>query len=390
MVYKLSSKVNGLERSATDEIDNVVKQMKRAGINDIISFGGGEPVFDTPQVAVNATIASLKAGKTKYEPTAGDYELREEITKKLKRQNNVDASLEQVVVTPGGKFGLYLAFQAVLEPGDKVVLIDPAWVSYEPMAKLAGAQVVHVPTYAKDCWQPDLDRIRAVMDERVRFVVVNSPNNPTGAVYPKQLIQDITRLAAQYGALVVSDEIYEDMIYTGEHYSPAADFENVIITNGFSKCFAMTGWRLGYVVAPPEIVEGMIKVYQHSATCVNAFSQAGAIEALRSPEARQETLRMTAGYKERGELITRLMNESGFFQVEMPAGAFYSFPAFTFKKSAFEVANLLLEKAHIATVPGSAFGACGEGYLRFSYSTTMESIAAAFERIQNFAGQMNA
>ncbi len=390
MVYKLSSKVNSLERSATDEIDNVVKQMKRAGINDIVSFGGGEPVFDTPMVAVNATIASLRAGKTKYEPTAGDYELRDEISKKLKRQNNVDAPLEQVVVTPGGKFGLYLAFQAVLEPGDKVVVLDPAWVSYEPMATLAGARVVHVPSYEIDCWQPNLDRVRAAMDEHVRFLVVNSPNNPTGAVYPKEVIQDLTRLAQQYGALVISDEIYEDMIYTGEHYSPAADFENVITINGFSKCFAMTGWRLGYVVAPPEIVEGMIKIYQHSATCVNAFAQAGAIEALRSPEARQETLRMTAGYKERAELITRLLNESGFFRVEMPAGAFYSFPAFTFRKSSLEVASRLLQKAHIATVPGSAFGVCGEGYLRLSYSTSKEAIVEAFERIQKFAGQLNA
>ncbi len=390
MPYKLSSKVNSLERSATDEIDNVVKQMKRAGIDDIISFGGGEPVFDTPEVAVNATIASLKAGKTKYEPTAGDYELREEIVKKLKRQNNIDVPLEQVVVTPGGKFALYLAFQAVLEPGDKVLVIDPAWVSYDPMTALAGAQTVHVPTYEEDCWQPDMARLRAAMDERVRFVVINSPCNPTGAVYPRELIQDITRLAEQYGALVISDEIYEDMIYTGEHYSPAADFENVITINGFSKCFAMTGWRLGYVAAPPEIVEGMIKIYQHSATCVNAFAQAGAIEALRSQEARRETLRMTAGYKERAELITRLMNESGLFRAAMPAGAFYSFPAFTFKKSSFDTANLLLEKAHIATVPGSAFGACGEGYLRFSYSTSLENIAEAFDRIHEIAGQLNA
>ncbi len=390
MVYKLSSKVNSLERSATDEIDNVVKQMKRDGIDDIISFGGGEPVFDTPDVAVNATIASLRGGKTKYEPTAGDYELREEISKKLKRQNNIDAPLEQVVVTPGGKFALYLAFQAVLEPGDKVVVIDPSWVSYEPMARLAGAEVVHVSTSARDCWQPDLERIKAAMDGSVRFVVVNSPCNPTGAVYSPALIRSIARLAEQYGALVISDEIYEDMIYTGEHYSPAADFENVITVNGFSKCFAMTGWRLGYVAAPPEIVEGMIKVYQHSATCVNAFAQAGAIQALRSEEARQETLRMTAGYRERGELITRLMNELGFFQVEMPAGSFYAFPSFTFRKSSLEVANLLLEKAHIATVPGSAFGACGEGYLRFSYSTSLENIVEAFERIHEIGGRLDA
>jgi len=228
------------------------------------------------------------------------------------------------------------------------------------------------------------------MDRHVRFVVVNSPCNPTGAVYPPALIRDIARLAEQYGALVVSDEIYEDMIYTGEHYSPAADFENVITVNGFSKCFAMTGWRLGYVAAPPEIVEGMIKIYQHSATCVNAFAQAGAVEALRSPEARQETLRMTAGYRERGELITRLLNESGLFRAEMPAGAFYSFPAFTFHKSSLEVANLLLQKAHIATVPGSAFGACGEGYLRLSYSTSKEAIVEAFERIRRLAKELNA
>ena len=393
MTVQIAKKLSMLERSATDEIDNIVRQMAMTGINDIISFGGGEPCFDTPANIQEAAVEALHNGKTKYEPTCGDYQLREEICKKLQRKNGINTTPENIVVTPGGKFAAYLTFQTLLNPGDKVMLLEPAWVSYEAMARLAGAEAVHIPSYEENGFLPDLDEISRSFEPSVRLVVINSPCNPTGAVYPPELIKAIAQIADRHGAMVVSDEIYEDILYKGVHYSAGADFENVITLNGFSKSFAMTGWRLGYLNAPLEVVEGMIKIYQHSATCVNSFAQGGAIEALRSEESAQATRRMAEGYRERCDLITDLMQETGFFKGFAPQGAFYAFPSYTMKKSSLEVATLLLEQAHVATVPGSAFGACGEGHLRFAYSTSKENIVEAFRRISDLftklAGKRN-
>jgi aspartate aminotransferase len=383
MAYKLSERVVSLKLSATDEIDNTVKKMQRAGIKDIISFGGGEPCFDTPLSVQDAAIAGLRAGKTKYEPTAGDYELREEISLKLKRHNNINAGVDDIIVTPGGKFAVFLACQSLLQPGDKVMVLEPAWVSYVSNAELAGAEVIHIPSYEENGFQPDLDLIRNKMDKSVRFIILNSPNNPTGAVYAPDTTREITRIAHQYGALVISDEIYEDIIYEGQRYSPGSDYDNVITINGFSKTYAMTGWRLGYVTAPREI-----KIYQQSATCVTAFAQSGAIDALRNPAAAADSLIMIRGYHERCVLISELIQESGFFKGFVPKGAFYSFPSYTFNLSSLDVANLLLEKAHVATVPGSAFGDCGERHIRLSYSTSKENIIEGFKRISQIADQL--
>lgn len=381
MMYKLSQRVNKIKLSATDEIDNTVKEMQRGGISDIISFGGGEPCFDTPLTVQEAAILGLRSGKTKYEPTAGDYELREEISLKFKRHNNIIASVDDILVTPGGKFAVFMACQALLQPGDKVMVLEPAWVSYVSNVELAGAEVIHVPSSDENGFQPDLDLIRKLMDKSVRLIILNSPNNPTGAVYHPETTREIASIAHEYGALVMSDEIYEDILYTGQRYSPGSEFKNVITVNGFSKTYAMTGWRLGYVTAPREIINGMIKVYQQSATCVTSFAQSGAIDALRNPVAADESKKMIQGYFERSLLINKLIQESGFFKGFVPQGAFYAFPSYTFDLSSLEMCNLLLEKAHVATVPGSAFGECGEKHIRFSYATSKENIIEGFKRI---------
>jgi aspartate aminotransferase len=388
MEYRLAQRIINLKLSATDEIDNTVKKMQRKGINDIISFGGGEPCFDTPLTVQEGAIAGLRGGKTKYEPTAGDYELREEISKKLKQHNQINAGVEDIIVTPGGKFAVYLASQVLLQPGDKVMVLEPAWVSYVSNAELAGAEVIHIPSYEENGFQPDLDLIRKKMDKSVRYIVMNSPSNPTGAVYAPDTIREIARIAQQYGALILSDEIYEDILYQGERFSPGSEFDNVITINGFSKTYAMTGWRLGYVTAPREIIDGMIKIYQQSATCVTAFAQSGAIDALRDPKAAADSQKMIEGYRQRCELISDLIKESGFFKGFVPQGAFYAFPSYTFNRSSLEVANLMLEKAHVATVPGSAFGDCGERHIRFSYSTSKENIIEGFHRITRIADQL--
>jgi aspartate aminotransferase len=385
--YKLAPKVADLELSVTDEVDNIVKRMRRRGIDDIISLGGGEPCFDTPQNIQEAASKALRAGKTKYEPTAGDYELRVEIGRKFERENGIDVGPEDIIVTPGGKFAIYLAFQAVLEPGDQVMVLEPAWVSYRSMAQLAGAGVVSVDCAEADGFQPDLDAIRAAMDASVKFIVVNSPCNPTGAVFDASTLRGIAEIAQHHGALILSDECYEALLYKGKHYSPASDFGNVVTVNSLSKTYAMTGWRVGYVTGPKEILEGMIKIYQHSATCVTAFAQAGALEAVTNGASQRASAQMVAGYKARCDLMMELLDRSEFFDCVAPQGAFYCFPSYALDKPSLEFATELLEEAHVATVPGSAFGTCGEGFLRLCYSTSKENIVEAFDRIETFIKQ---
>lgn len=382
MNHAVSEKILDLAPSATEEVDNTVKEMQRNRIKDIISLGVGEPCFDTPVNIKNAAWEALKVGRTKYEPTAGDYKLREEICKKLRRDNDIDVTVENIVVTPSGKFALFLAFQAVLEKGDKVMILDPAWVSYEPAARIAGADVVRVASTDTEGFQPDVGAIESIIDDSVKLIVVNSPCNPTGAVYDKTTVREIANIARKHGALVISDEAYEYIIYDGEHYSPASEFDNVITANSFSKGYAMTGWRLGYVVASKEIVRGMMKVQQHSVSCVPGFVQAGGIEALTSEESRQATKQMVEGYRKRRVLTLRLIRESELFDCSSePQGTFYCFPSYRLKMPSVAFAKELLEKVHVATVPGSAFGKCGEGHLRLSYAASKENIREAFGRI---------
>ncbi len=381
----LSEKIANLESSATEGVANMVKKMRQKGIKDIISLGAGEPCFDTPDNIKNAACEALKMGKTKYEPTAGDYELREEICKKFKRDNNIHIGVDDVIVTSGSKFAIFLAFQAVLTEKDSVMLLDPAWVSYEAAARIAGAGCVRVNTSEAEDFQPDVEAIEKAMNDSIKIVVINSPNNPTGAVYNESTVRSIIKIARDHRALVLCDEIYEYLIYEGKHCSLGSEFDNVITVNGFSKSHAMTGWRLGYVTAPKEVLEGMIKIYQHSTSCVTAFAQAGAIEALRNDKSRQATKWMVKEYEERRALMTELIRQSDFFTCSTaPQGAFYYFPSYHPKKSSIELSKQLLEETHVATVPGIAFGECGEGHLRLSYAASKEDILEAFERMESF------
>jgi len=381
MEIHLAEKVEKLELSATDEVDNIVKRMKQEGVTDIIPFGGGEPCFDTPSNIVRAAQRAIEQGKTKYEPTIGDPELRDLIANKFRNENGIPVISDNIIVTPGGKFAIYLAFQALLSPGDQVLILDPAWVSYKSMAQMSSANTIHIPSLAVDNFQPDIDLVKKSINPRVKIVVINTPCNPTGAVFDRSTIRQIVELAKANGSLVLCDEVYEYLLYEGQHYSAAADFDNVITVNAFSKSHAMTGWRLGYVTGPKAALEGMVKVYQHSATCVTAFAQAGAIEALKSEESKKASQAMVKGYRERRDLIVKLLQESKHFDCFVPEGAFYVFPSYKAKMPGLDLANLLLKKAHVATVPGSAFGTCGEGHLRLCYSTSLENIVEGVRRI---------
>lgn len=384
----LSEKVASLEPSATEEVENTVKRMQQVGITDIVSLGVGEPCFDTPDNIKRAASHALWAGETKYQPTAGSYELREEICKKLKQENGIQVGVDDVVVTLGGKFAIYLAFQALLQEGDQVMILDPAWVTYAPAVMMTGADVVRVATDPAKGFQPDVKTIRRAMNPAIKIIVVNSPCNPTGAVFHRSVIREIAEIAREHNTLILSDEVYEYQVYESEHYSPASEFNHVITVNSFSKSHAMTGWRLGYATGPKEILEGMIKIYQHSTSCVTAFAQHGAIEALRAEASRQAAKQMLEAYRERRAVMMRLIEQSDFFDLRcLPQGAFYCFPSYRLNIPSLELSKALLEEVHVATVPGAAFGTCGEGHLRLSYATSPDHIVEAFERMDTFFGR---
>ncbi|RLF98939.1 hypothetical protein DRN58_06015 [Thermococci archaeon] len=378
----LSQKVRNLKPSATEEIDTEVKMLKRKGV-DIISLGAGEPDFDTPKNIRDAAAKALNSGKTHYEPTKGDFELREAIVRKLNDDNKINADPEDIIVTVGAKFGIYLAAQTILEKGDSVLLLDPAWVSYESIAKLSEARVTRIVTKEEEGFIPELDIIAENVDKSTKIIIVNSPCNPTGAVYPPRILKSIAEIAEDNGSYVLSDEIYEKLIYKGEFYSPGSEYDNIITVNGFSKSHAMTGWRLGYVHAPKDIIEGMVKIYQHSASCVTAFAQMGALEALVSKESEKFTQEMVREYRRRRDFILKLIEKSDIFECKKPEGAFYVFPSYNLKLSSIEFTKKLLREAHVATVPGSAFGECGEHHLRMAYTVPNEEIEEAFIRMEN-------
>ena len=237
----LSTSIAALNPSATEAVDNTVKRMRQDGIDDIVSLGVGEPCYDTPDNIKQAAVDALWSGETKYQPTAGSHLLREEICKKLNRENGINIGVEDLLVTAGGKFAIYLALQAILEKGDQVIILEPCWVTYEPAAKMAGAEVIRVATNPSAGFQPDVDAILKVINPAVKIVVVNSPCNPTGAVYSKEVIRAIADLAVENSALVLSDEVYEYQVYNGEHYSPASEYDNVITVNAFSKSLGILG-----------------------------------------------------------------------------------------------------------------------------------------------------
>jgi len=383
--HRLADAIKELEASATEAVDSTVKNMRHQGVDDIVSLGVGEPCFDTPDNIKEAAVKALMDGETKYQPTAGTFQLREAICRKLERENNIQTDPENVVVTAGGKFAIYLAFTAMLQEGDKVVLLDPAWVSYEAAAQMNGAKVKRVPSSAIDGFTPDLDRIESLMDNSVKIVVVNSPCNPSGAVLSESCLRQLSRIADKHGALIISDEVYDYQIYGQAHYSPASEFENIITINSFSKSYAMTGWRLGYSVAPADIVKGMIKIYSHSTSSVTSFAQWGGIEALESETSAAEVKKMQIAYTKNRSLMIELIKKSAYLDLACePEGAFYCFPSYRFDMGSIEMASRLLKGCHVAVVPGLAFGRCGEGFLRLSYATESKDIEEAMGRMESF------
>lgn len=376
----LSKTVQELAPSGIRRFFDVANTME-----DVISLGVGEPDFDTPWHIREEGIYSLEQGRTFYTSNAGLAELKTEISRYLKRRFRLPYTAEEVLVTVGGSEAIDIAFRAMLDPGDEVIIPEPCFVSYLPCVKMAGGQPVRLALEEKDEFKLTKEKLLSVLTEKTKIVVLPFPNNPTGAIMTEEELQDIASVIREKDLFVVSDEIYSELSYQGDHVSIASlpgMAERTIVINGFSKSYAMTGWRLGYAAGPEKIIRQMIKVHQYVIMCAPTTSQYAAIEALQHGD--EDVARMRESYDERRRFLVKELNDMGLPCFE-PMGAFYVFPGISrFGMTSEEFATRLLHQERVAVVPGSAFGECGEGYLRISYAYSIENLKLALGKIQNF------
>jgi len=372
---QLSAKVAAIAPSATLEITNKAKKMQREGI-DVISLSIGEPDFDTPKHITDACIDALRKGETHYAPSNGIPELLAAISGKIVKENKFACEPDQVIVTCGAKDAIYEGMEAVLNPGDEVILPTPAWVSYEPCVQMAGGKTVLHPVNQKT-FQLD-DSILEKVTNKTKMISINSPSNPSGAVFDKKSMKLVADLCEDHDLYAMSDEIYEKLIYGKEHISLASlgDMAGRTITvNGFSKAYAMTGWRLGYAVAPKAIIKAMSKVQQHSVSQATTFAMWGAVAALKGDQKCVEEMRTE--FDKRRKYIIAELGKMGYTCA--PAdGAFYAFVKVSGDDN--KIATDWLEKGHVAATPGSSFYA--PGWIRLSYAASMERLKEAMDRIR--------
>ena len=374
-----AKRLQKITESATLRISNLASELKSQG-KDIISFSLGEPDFATPGHIIEAVKASLEHGDTHYTPSPGIPELRKAIAQKLKNDNNIEVKPGSIIVTPGAKQAIFEVMLSVLQDGDEAILFDPAWVSYDPCVMLAGAKTVWVPTDPDKSFNPV--NLVEYITKKTKIIVVNSPCNPTGGVYGRETLKEIADIAVDKNILVLSDEIYEKIIYDMEHISIGSmdGMQDLTITvNGFSKAYAMTGWRLGYVSAAKEIYDQMLKLHSHSVSQATSFVQYAGIAALHGDQTCVTD--MVREFRARRDLLVRGLNKLGIRCV-MPDGAFYAFADVSEYGSGEKVAELLLNKAFVATTPGSAFGEAGNNFIRISYATSQERIKEALRRME--------
>lgn len=378
---KLSTRASVIPPSGIRKFFDIVNEME-----DAISLGVGEPDFDTPWHIREEGIYSLEKGKTFYTSNAGMLELRQEICKYLKNRFNLEYNYEkQTLVTVGGSEGIDLAFRALINPGDEVLIPEPSFVSYTPCAFLAGATPVQIPLKAENEFRLTANEIEEYVTDKTKILVLPFPNNPTGAILERDDLEAIAEVVKKHDLIVLSDEIYAELTYGREHISIAnmdGMKERTLIINGFSKAYSMTGWRMGYVVGPEEIISPMTKIHQYAIMCTPTTSQYAAIEALKNGA--EDIAYMKKAYNQRRRLMVEGFREMGLECFE-PLGAFYLFPSIQRTGlTSEEFATELLYQEKVAVVPGTAFGPSGEGFIRCSYAYGIEDLKVAIKRIAKF------
>ncbi len=396
---KISRLAKNISPSPTLAITAKAKQMKADGV-DVLSFAAGEPDFDTPDHVKQAAIKSLEAGNTKYAPVSGSVDLKKAICKKLQEENGVSYQENEIIVSLGAKHSIFNAVLAIVDEGEEVIIPAPYWVSYPEIVGMAGGKCVYIDTDESTGFTVPVEKLAQHVTDKTRMLILNSPSNPTGGVYTRKQLEDIAALAVEKGFYVLSDEIYEKIIYDGrEHVSIASlgeDIKKLTITvNGLSKAYSMTGWRLGYIACDAGIVKAMNAIQSHSTSNPVSFTMPAAVEAITGDQG--VVSEMVAEFDKRRKYIVERLNDIDGISCDMPGGAFYVFPNISglFGKSyqgkaisnAPAFAEFLLEVAHVAVVDGAGFGA--DNYARLSYATSMDVIEKGMDRIKEAVGKLN-
>jgi aspartate aminotransferase len=382
---ELSSRATSLTPSLTLSIDSKAKAMKAEGI-DVCGFGVGEPDFDTPEHIKAAAMAAIETGFTKYTPSSGIPELRQAIADKFVADNKLEYKPSQIIVSNGAKHSCYNAILAMCEPGDEVIIPAPYWLSYPEMVRLAGAEPVFVQTSEENSWKMTAEEFESAMTPRTKLVIINSPGNPTGSVYTREELEKLAEVAAGEDIFILSDEIYEKLVYDGtEHFSIASispEIYNLTVTiNGLSKAYAMTGWRLGYLGAPEPIAKAIDSIQSHSTSNPCSFAQKGGLAALKGTQ--QPVTDMCAEFDMRRQYMYDRLTKIPNVTAVKPLGAFYILVNISkLALTSQNFADRLLSKANVAVVPGIAFG--DDRTLRFSYATSMDVIKKGIDRFEEF------
>jgi len=389
MNYRISGRAASLSPSLTLAIDAKAKQMKAEGI-DVVGFGAGEPDFDTPAHIKDAAIKALQDGFTKYTPSSGIPELRQAIADKFKRDNGLNYKSSQIIVSNGGKHSCYNVILATCQEGDEVVIPSPYWLSYPEMAKLAGATPVILETTDQTEFKVTPAQLRAAITPRTRLFVLNSPSNPTGSLYSREEIKQLGDICVEHGVLIMSDEIYEKLVYDGASHTSVASFsqahyDHTIVVHGLAKAYSMTGWRLGYLAAPEPVAKAIDAIQSHSTSNPTSFAQKGGVAALNGPQ--DHLANWLAEYSRRRAYAWQRINAMPGLSCVNAKGAFYLFPNLskTGLRSA-EFCARLLDEEKVAAVPGVAFGA--DDYFRISYATSMANIEKGLDRLERFAKRL--
>lgn len=381
---RVADRMESIPFSGIRKVFEDVIRREKAG-EKIIHLHIGRPDFDTPMHIKEAAKKALDEGKVHYTSNYGILELREAIARKMAQENGLSYDpAAEIIVTVGANEGVLLAMMGLLNPGDEVLVPDPIWLHYYYCARIAGAVPVSVPTMEKNEFVPDIDDFRARITPKTKMIIVTSPNNPTGMVASAGALEGLSKLAQEQDLYVLSDEIYEAMVYEGNRHISMASLPGMkartITVNGFSKRYSMTGWRLGWVAADRELISAMIRIHQYTTVCATTFAQWGAHAALTGPQ--EQVNRMIAEFDRRRKLVYSALKEMPGIRVVRPKGAFYIFPNIQETgKTSEEMAQHLVEEAKIAVVPGSVFGEYGHGYLRISYANSYENLEIAMENM---------
>ncbi len=389
----ISRKIESVSASPTLAIDAKFKEMKAQGI-DVVGFGAGEPDFETPQNIKDAAIKAINDGFTRYTPASGTLDLRKAVAKKFKEENNLSYEPTQIIISNGAKHSLVNVLMAILNPGEEVIIPAPFWVSYIEMVKIADGVPCIIETTEENDFKFSPEQLEKAINSNTKALILNSPSNPTGMVYTKEELEAIAEICVKHDIYVISDEIYEKLIYEGEHISIGSLNDEImkrtITINGVSKSYAMTGWRIGFAAAPAHIAKAMANLQSHAASNPNSIAQAATIEALNGPQDEVEKMRQVFA-KRRVNMCKRINSIEGVSCKE-PQGAFYIMMNITklFERSFYgqvidssdKFAEVFLENAKVAVVPGSGFGA--DGYVRWSYATSEENINEGLDRLEEF------